>query len=53
MHASHAARPVRLPWLSWIFLALLLAASMFIRPGTGMKAPSNNPAANYAVAATH
>ena len=50
MHTSHAARPVPLPWLSWIFLALLLAASMFIRPGTGTKASSNSPAANYAIA---
>jgi hypothetical protein len=49
MHTSHAARPAHLPWLSWLFLALLMAASMLVRAGNGMKAPSVSAAPSHSV----
>lgn len=52
MHASPAARPVNLPWLSWIFLALLIAASTVVRTSNGIKRLSASAPANPAMAAT-
>ena len=52
IRASRTARFLHLPWLSWTFLALLLAASLFVQPGKGMRAPSTSAAANPAIAAT-
>jgi len=50
MHASHDARPANLPWLSWFFLASLLAVSVLIRTGNPLKSTSATGSANAAAA---